>query len=594
MRPVGKIIIISVVVLSIFLTSVPKANAFVTDWNFVSLKVKQYWDLWRGIRGELNKISGAINRQILEGDKTQNPNGEPAYIEYWRDFIGESMFRGENVFRAEYEGTPVCSYLKEDLQLIYGISEMDLPDGSTGLPPAYDTKAATARVHPFELANRCTMATIEGADSDDGSGDKDKQLKFLEDWINSSDPMGSYLELSQTQNNFIGAYLNADNEFEGQSIFEKEKDVLDALANAGFWGIKDTGNVDEPGCLKDTQGRCIVLGKTVTPGKVLAEAAAKVITAEFDLITSRNEGHFRSVLNSLMERFLNFNTSTGYEGDLEGIGTGTISLVEEEGTGFETDFRDAANYSACVRDCEVDNPPKKAEGCTDTGGKCLKCVDFRGEGEDGIECNLWQTVECEGISTPENCDINDINYKKRAQCIEDCNRKFIFGDAGDEEGRCGVNYPTPECVCEGIDPSVTYTYATSIRGVQESLAGQSCSADIGIICDDLGPHGLGRLEGGLNVSSAAKYMDALITAINAGTNLDASYHFVGVEPILGVFDGEKTEYYDVITSNGNVWNNMGKVVCTPKSPLVSGPGGSSSGEGGGGGGGSDDEGTPEH
>ena len=36
-----------------------------------------------------------------------------------------------------------------------------------------------------------------------------------------------------------------------------------------------------------------------------------------------------------------------------------------------------------------------------------------------------------------------------------------------------------------------------------------------------------------------KYMDALIAAINAGTNLEASYHFVGVEPILGVFNGEK-------------------------------------------------------
>jgi hypothetical protein len=63
-------------------------------------------------------------------------------------------------------------------------------------------------------------------------------------------------------------------------------------------------------------------------------------------------------------------------------------------------------------------------------------------------------------------------------------------------------------------------------------------------------------------------MDALIAEINATTNLQASYHWVGREPILGVFDGERTEYYDVITSTGGVWNNDGKVVCVPKSPKV--------------------------
>jgi hypothetical protein len=436
MMRTSKTVLISVIILSIFLVSIPRAQAFgLPDVFYVALKAKQYWSFWRGIRSELTNLSEQVTEQILEGDKTQDPNGEPAYVEYWRDFIGESRFRGENVFRVQFNETPVCDYMKESLQMIYGVGELDQPDGE-GLPAQYDTKAARTRVHPYELTARCTLASIEGAGDNEGAGDKGNQGKFLSAWINAGDPLGAYAELSRTSNNFYGAWLMADEEFETQSEFEKEKDVLEILANAGIRGIKDTGEEDEPGCLKDTQGRCVVLGKISTPGKVLAEAAAKTITAEFDIITNRNEGHFKSIIGSLIEKFLNFNTGTGFEGgDDDGSGIGFVSLTEEEGHLYQTDFRDARNYSACVRDCEEDNPPKKADGCAEAaqGDGCFICIGRDSE-DEGFECVSWERVPCAGAGILGlNCDIEDINADDRARCIEDCNDKWLWPDYNTQE-----------------------------------------------------------------------------------------------------------------------------------------------------------------
>ena len=419
---------------------VPRANAFgLPDIFFLAIKAKQYLSFWNSIRNELSNLSEQINVQILEGDKTQDPNGEPSYVEYWRDFIGESRFRGENVFRVELNETPICDYMKKSLQLIYGVSEIDSPDGA-GLPPGYDTKSAEARVHPYELAARCSLATIEGANDNDGQGDKNNQDKWLGDWINSGDPVGSYLELSRTSNNFYGAFLMADKEFESQSDFEKEKDVLEIVANAGLKGIKDTGETDEPGCLQDAQGRCVILGKVVTPGKILAESAAKVITAEFDMITNRNEGQFRSVLNSLINKFLNFNTGTGFEGGEDSSDFGTVSLSPEEGTGYKTDYRDARNHQACINDCDIRWKPKKADGCFEAakGDQCTRCIETRSEHFDegsGFECVKWEAVACENAPVPSaNCNIEDVNYGRRASCYDDCGDKFLYPDTALEEG----------------------------------------------------------------------------------------------------------------------------------------------------------------
>jgi len=566
--------IISILALA-FLAQASIATA-ITDWNFFAKEVIAD-TLARGIqRGIMTALNDNITGLVLESDKTQSAAGRPGYVQNWRSYLGEGRFQGENIFRYEYGQTGTCGYFRDELGALFGAS------GESGDVMPIDTKAAIARIHPYELTSRCTLTTVTGPGRRESNPDSKEGDKLIDDiWFNSNDAWGSFAELSRPQNNFYGAYNMAVSEFLAQSEYQKEVSFRETVD--GFKPIKwvdedyDFFNPDSPGCATDIEGRCIASGDIGTPAGVRAGVTLKIFETEFDLLANADDiEDFIAVISAgLITKLGNFGNGDSIE----------FNVVRSK-----PDHRDFFNAQACINECN----DKVFGGST---AECLAAMtgiiadrlaaveaaagsSGNSSSDSDDDSNITPTIDdtillqIDGVSDLDqqasDVCVGDSSEIRFAKCQVFCMNYLYGAELNPDGGRCGVNYPQPECFCAETDSTTSYNYPSTVIGIQNSVVSQACAAgtDIGVICDDRGPHGLGRLVGGLNPSAATKYMDALIAAINTGTNLQASYHFVGDEPILGVFDGERTEYYDVITSSGNVWNNGGKVICTPSSPAV--------------------------
>jgi len=578
-----KKLIITILALAFFAQA--SVATAITDWNFFGKEVIA--DIAaRGIqRGIMTAMNNAITNLVLESDKTQSATGRPGFVQNWRDYMGEGSFRGENVFRYQFGQVGTCGYFREELATLFGAS----PDQTDVLP--INTKAALARVHPYELTSRCTLTYVSGGSKRESDPDSKSGDGLVSDiWFHSNDAWGSFAELSRPQNNFFGAYNMAMKEFIAQSQFGKEVNVRDTVD--GFKPLKwvpeesDFFNENSPGCIPDSAGRCVAPGDTGTPAHVQAGVTLKIFGTEFDAVANADdiEDFIVVITAGLISKLTDFSKADSIEMDADRR---------------KVNLQDWGNTRSCMKKCDERVYGNSTASCMQAlteiiamkldqvAAAAASSGDDDGNGNGNGDNNRDRdaprasidTTLLQVTSTPEETlgeeaadvcsgDSSEIRYAKcQMFCI-----KFLQGAELNPEGagRCGVNYPAPECFCDSTDPSTSFEHADFVRGVQASLATQACNAgrDIGINCADRGPHGLGRLTGGLNTAAGTKYMDALVAALNAAGSLEANYHWVGDEPILGIFNGERTEYYDVITSAGHVWNNMGKVICVPKSPRV--------------------------
>ncbi len=566
-----KKILVIIIFMLLLIGQTPTAKA-ITDWNYFYKDVIGDIIARAAMRATMNTINDMVTDLILKGDKTLNALGRPAFISNWRSYLGEGSFRGETVFRYQLGQASTCGYFRETLGAIFGASTKA---GAKILP--IDTKSAIARLHPYELTARCTLTTGTGGKRTSKPDDKENQDNLVKDlWYYSDDAWGSFLELSRSQNNFYGAFNMAMREFEAQVGLGKEVNTKEAVDS--FTPIKAVDekssffDPESPGCTKDDEGRCVAVGDTVTPAGMTAGVSLKLINSEFDFITNADdiEDLLTSVITGLIGKLSNFKAG-------DSISKGSV-------TGDNFNFMQGFTRSQkCMGWCNEGVYESTVASCIETMGIILS------EQLDAIESNTTPTEPSEPNATIDTTlpviladnhttttteetlkkvckgTTAEIRYSKCQQiCVG-----FLTGDSGSDDtlnGRCGVSYPKPECTCAAIDPSVTYSYANMITDAQRSIV--SSGESIGLSGDDLGPFGLGSLSGGLNKDSAKLYMNALVAAINAGGGVTATYHFKGDEPILGISNGTETEYYDIITSNGHVWNDQGKVICSPSSPNI--------------------------
>lgn len=586
-------IIITILALG-FLSQASVATA-ITDWNFFGKEVLA--DIAaRGIqRGVMTGLSNSITNLVLESDKTQSATGRPGFVQNWRDHMGEGRFRGENVFRYQFGQTGTCGYFRDELGALFGAD----PDGGNALP--INTKAAIARLHPYELTSRCTLTYVTGGAKRESDPDSKSGDGLVHDiWFHSNDAWGSFAELSRPQNNFFGAFNMAMNELVAQSEFGKEVTIRDTVD--GFKPIKwvpeesDFFNEDSPGCIPDSAGRCIAPGDVGTPAGTQADVTFKVFDMEFDLIANADDIEDLIIVVSagLVTKLTNFSNADSIEMDakrsvvnLQDWGNATACMEKCNEKVFGNSTASCMQAMTEILAMKLDQVAAAAASSGDDDGG----NGGNGDGDEGrrdsginitVDTTLLQVQTNPDGSVPgetpqqtlerqamEVCtgDSPEIRY---AKCQMFCMEYLQGAELNPEgEGRCGVNYPKPECFCSSTDPTSSWQYVDMVKDIQRRIAREACSdgdgSEIGIVCDG----NMGRLVGGLNTAAGTLYMDALSAAISAsGSGVTGNYHWVGDEPILGVDNGERTEYYDVITSAGRVWNNDGKVICTPKSPRV--------------------------
>jgi hypothetical protein len=230
--------------------------------------------------------------------------------------------------------------------------------------------------------------------------------------------------------------------------------------------------------------------------------------------------------------------------------------------------------------------------------KVDQCAGLQGKDLENCQ-NNWKDPKCSQVNQNVNVNINNVNISGNAN-VSNASGTSSGGfsgsgsgqgtisaqratctdggpDTGDPGGtgstRCGVKFQPPNCKCQPNINETSYT-TWSIVDQAELDLWASCSPAIGLDCAAPG-FGRGTLTGGSSLAGATQYMDALVVKVNAagGGSITADYRvFPNGEPILqvkvpagGPIGTPQIEYYDVITSRGEVWMGV-KVICSPDNP----------------------------
>jgi len=222
---------------------------------------------------------------LLNTIRTRGRDGGASYVRNWRNFLTNSEYRGENMFRVIAANTQFCNHLQKDISDIFGITtKFKLP--LTG------QNTRTGDADPFTLKARCSLPS-------------NFSLTNFQKDFGKNGGWTRVLELAKPENNIFGALLNSREEQAKQKEIEKQADLND-VSNPGFQSIVG-------GCLvKAPSGRCIVYANINTPGGYLRAIADATIDAEFDWITAVDE--FKEIVvtgltQRLTNRLLNFGSS---------------------------------------------------------------------------------------------------------------------------------------------------------------------------------------------------------------------------------------------------------------------------------------------
>lgn len=256
-----------------------------------------------------NKLVNKVN-SLLSGVA----QGTPSFILNWRNHTLDSQSRGNDVFRSILADAKLCPYLQDNLQRAFGAEKYigllknSIVRNSAG-QVVYQSKINIPGLPSFQNLSNCTMPA-------------NFNLQTFKNDFNAGG-WEAWNRLIQPQNNFLGAYTLALAEQEFQQKTEKESAENEAIAGAGYLaqklGVKEavTGPSGCTGAFGSGQSRCMFMGKTITPAKLLGEANARSLDKKLgriggstqitDIILSLASAVLTGVTNNLLN-FIGQNT----------------------------------------------------------------------------------------------------------------------------------------------------------------------------------------------------------------------------------------------------------------------------------------------
>jgi hypothetical protein len=205
---------------------------------------------------------------ILNITREQGRDGGTTFVRNWRNFITNSEYRGEGIFRTILANTQLCDYLETDLWGTFGVTKRDR------IPlPAQNIRVRN--LDPFRLRQQCTMP------------DNFSLIELQRDFRKGGG-WAAVAQMTQPENNPNWAFLNAYDEMESQRALEREADLAQIQANDGYTGI--SGKTARASCLVSGQnGRCLIYKDIQTPGSYLAATLQASINQELGWLTNSDE-----------------------------------------------------------------------------------------------------------------------------------------------------------------------------------------------------------------------------------------------------------------------------------------------------------------
>ncbi len=204
---------------------------------------------------------------IYEGYREKGRDGGSALVQNWRNYITNSQYRGEEVFRAILANTQVCKYLERDM---YGLFR-------TTAQSKVSLSGQNIRVNdldPFTLRARCTLPSTFDV------------TKFRKDFAGNGG-WQTLLALTEPQNNPYGLFLMSQGELERQRDLAQQADANEVID--GYTSIRGEGGGANSCLLRGSNGRCIFYKEIHTSGASVRDALAAAVNAELDWVTDTDE-----------------------------------------------------------------------------------------------------------------------------------------------------------------------------------------------------------------------------------------------------------------------------------------------------------------
>lgn len=313
----------------------------------------------------MSKYLNSIVDRVNTGGRTGR---QPAYVQNWRNFLLDSAYRGEDVFRVQLGNTETCLDFRNGLNLQFGVPTDGICtnnkcfggplNGQSCLLNQECANQSRQRVpqnqntrvnnlDPFSRRARCTMP--QGWSS----------VKYKQDFTGNGG-WDALVRLSEPQNNFYGATLMSFGEISAQRALDSAADQNEA--RRGYTGIRAGGcqslgsggictnnkcvggPLNGQSCILtqecavlNAQARCTFLGNVTTPGDVLGESAANYIDKNLGWLVTSDE---------LLEVL--FNLATGLIGRL----TDFSDSSPDPAPGFTTNESGAEGNQACLNSCQ--------------------------------------------------------------------------------------------------------------------------------------------------------------------------------------------------------------------------------------------------
>lgn len=272
-------------------------------------------------RKALSRLSNGVIEKIntLGVTKSGKP-GDPSFVQNWKGFLADAQTIGENQFRAQLSYVVDKGILCKDLQdpLVKGFNSKNIKGLNIGDPKFAELKQDTTL---YQTKVKCTIP--------------EKTRKDFSKNFEKGGGWKTWSRLMEPQNNLAGALSLSLEELHKQRSSQQEARKSEAVSGSGFKGVQDAcKNIDvtasscyqrcigytpkdkytpafcETECAGDTGGaesKCVFLGKTVTPAKLLGEGAANWLDSEGKWLASSDE--LSEVLINILTASLNKLTS---------------------------------------------------------------------------------------------------------------------------------------------------------------------------------------------------------------------------------------------------------------------------------------------
>jgi len=279
-----------ILITAVFVSSAYSVNA--SDWFYATKE----FGLDLAGRAIASTLIRALSNKLIQKIQTGGEGGRPSFVQNWRNFLTDSQYRGEDVFRTILYSTSVCSYLDKDIKGLFGANSKSNSTGQNLRVDSFD---------PFSLRANCTLPSSFNMASyqQDFSGNGGWQ---------------AWDRLLEPQNNYYGLLFQSLDEAARQRDIEAQAGQSEAQAGSGYTSIRGncqdelTGTGQE-GPNVPSRARCTFMGKVFTPADLLGKTAATAIDKDMEGIINSDElaETLIAIGNAVIGRLANLAGSVG-------------------------------------------------------------------------------------------------------------------------------------------------------------------------------------------------------------------------------------------------------------------------------------------